>query len=247
MKRLCLVTGGSRGIGKGIVKTLCSKGYKVAYTYNENENLAEDLEKEIKNSGGIAKSFHMSLESRASIRKALEDIKDHFTEDILIIINNAAISQEKSFDKIIDDDWENMLRVNLQGPFICSQETLPDLIKNKWGRIINITSIGGQWGGVNQVHYAASKAALINLTQSLAKLYSHAGITVNAVSVGLTRTDMSTSELESEEGIIKVKNIPIGRVSTIDEISSVVRFLCSEDASYVTGQTINVNGGMYFG
>ena len=129
MKKLCLITGGSRGIGNGIVKALCSKGYKVAFTYYEKQNLAEDLEKEIKNSGGIAKSFHMSLESRSSIRKALEDVKNHFKEDILVLINNAAISQEKSFDKIIDDDWDRMMAVNLRGPFSLIQETIPEMIK----------------------------------------------------------------------------------------------------------------------
>ena len=121
------------------------------------------------------------------------------------------------------------------------------MIKNKWGRIINITSIGGQWGGFNQVHYAASKAALINFTQSLAKIYSHAGVTTNAVAIGLARTDMSGEELDSEKGKKKVENIPIGRVGSIEEIANTVNFLCSKDASYITGQTINVNGGMYFG
>lgn len=121
------------------------------------------------------------------------------------------------------------------------------MLENRWGRIVNIVSIGGQWGGYNQVHYAAAKAGLINLTQSLAKIYSKYGITANAVSPGLVATDMTYAELSTEAGKEKVEKIPIGRTGTVVEIGCVVRFLCSEEASYITGQTINVNGGMYFG
>lgn len=245
--KICLVTGGSRGIGKGIVKILSQKGYNVAFTFNNEEQLAQDLESELNDNGRSVKSFQMSIENRESVVSTHENIKKYFEESVSILINNAAISQETPFDTITDDDWEKMLKVNLQGPFICSQELLPDMIKDKWGRIVNIVSIGGQWGGFNQVHYAASKAALINFTQSLAKIYSHTGVTTNAVAIGLARTDMSKQELDSEEGKKKVKNIPVGRAATVDEIANSVKFICSDDASYITGQTLNVNGGMYFG
>ena len=121
------------------------------------------------------------------------------------------------------------------------------MLKRGWGRIINITSIGGQWGGFNQVHYAAAKAGLINLTRSLSRIYSGQGITTNAVAPGLVHTEMSARELESEAGKEKVRSIPIGRIATIEEVAQVVVFLASDAASYITGQTINVNGGMYFG
>ena len=245
--KICLVTGGSRGIGKGIVKKLSEKGYKVAFTFNTQEQLAQELENKINDNGSNAKSFQMLIEDRKSVVAALAKIKNHFNGFISVLVNNAAIAQEKPFDKITDIDWKTMLKVNLQGPFICSQEALPDMIKNRWGRIVNITSIGGQWGGFNQVHYAASKAALINFTQSLAKIYSHAGVTTNAVAIGLAETDMSGDELDSDEGKKKIENIPIGRIGTIEEIANTVSFLCSEEASYITGQTINVNGGMFFG
>jgi NAD(P)-dependent dehydrogenase (short-subunit alcohol dehydrogenase family) len=245
--KICLVTGGSRGIGKGIVKKLSEKGYKVAFTFNTQEQLAQELENKINDNGSNAKSFQMLIEDRKSVVAALAKIKNHFNGFISVLVNNAAIAQEKPFDKITDIDWKTMLKVNLQGPFICSQEALPDMIKNRWGRIVNITSIGGQWGGFNQVHYAASKAALINFTQSLAKIYSHAGVTTNAVAIGLAETDMSGDELDSDEGKKKIENIPIGRIGTIEEIANTVSFLCSEEASYITGQTINVNGGMYSG
>jgi len=245
--KICLVTGGSRGIGKGIVNTLSQKGYKVAFTFNKENKLAKKIENEINECGGNVKSFQMTMENRESVISAIEEVKTYFNDNISVLVNNAAIAQEKPFNTITDDDWANMLKVNLQGPFICSQEILPGMVNNKWGRIINITSIGGQWGGFNQVHYAASKAALINFTQSIAKIYSHEGVTSNAVAIGLAKTDMSGEELDSEEGKKKVENIPIGRVGTIEEIANTVSFLCSEEASYITGQTMNLNGGMLFG
>src|SRR5262249_26078633 len=135
---------------------------------------------------------------------------------------------------------------NLRGPFTVCQETLPDMVTTGWGRIVNIVSIGGQWGGVRQVHYAASKAGLINFTQSLARLYSGKGITANAVSPGLVGTEMSAKELRSKAGKKKAAQIPVGRIARPQEIAAAVTFLCSEDAAYITGQTLNVNGGMYF-
>jgi len=245
--KLILVTGGSRGIGRGICISLAKQGYNVAFTYKTQQNLAKSVEKEICNVGDCAKAFQMTIEERTSVQNSIADIENHFSDYIQILINNAAIAQEKPFDTITDSDWGLMLNVNLQGPFICTQEVLPNMIKEKWGRIINISSIGGQWGGFNQVHYAASKAALINFTQSIAKIYSKDGITSNAVAIGLAKTDMSSPELNSEEGKKKVSIIPIGRIAEVEEIVSTVKFLCSDDASYITGQTLNVNGGMYFG
>ena len=164
-----------------------------------------------------------------------------------ILVNNAAMAQEKPFETITDEDWSQMLAVNLQGPFICAQEVLPDMLAQNWGRIVNISSVGGQWGGFNQVHYAAAKAGLINFTRSLAKIYGGRGIVANAVSPGLVATRMAAAELTSEAGRQKVAQIPAGRTGTIDEVAAVVAFLASERASYVLGQTINVNGGQYFG
>jgi acetoacetyl-CoA reductase/3-oxoacyl-[acyl-carrier protein] reductase len=245
--KVAFITGGSRGIGKGIVKVLASEGYLVAFSYKTNEEMANTVSEEVGSLGGQAFGTQMFVENRASVIKAFEKIRKYYNRDISILINNAAISQEKAFETITDEDWGNMLKVNLQGPFICSQIVLPEMIKQRWGKIVNITSIGGQWGGYNQVHYAASKAGLINFTRSIAKIYSEYGITANAVAIGLTETEMSGPELESEAGKKKVANIPIGRIATIEEIANTVKFLCSEEASYITGQTINVNGGMYFG
>lgn len=187
----------------------------------------------------------MAVEDRSSIKKALAIIKEQFGF-INVLVNNAAIAQEKAFNEITDENWDDVLSVNLRGPFTLCQELLPDMQKQGWGRIINISSIGGQWGGFNQVHYAASKAGLISLTRSLARIYSQDGITINSIAPGLVGSDMARRELESESGKAKVKSIPIGRISTPEEVANVAVFLSGDASSYITGQTINVNGGMYF-
>lgn len=189
----------------------------------------------------------VDISSRNAIREAILVTEKHFGRSVDVLVNNAAIAQEKPFAHITDEDWDNMLAVNLRGAFAFSQEVIPAMVKNQWGRIINVTSIGGQWGGFNQVHYAASKAGLISLTRSLARIYSGEGMTANAVAPGLVATVMSDNELESGVGKEKVKDVPAGRIATLSEVAEVVAFLASDEASYITGQTINVNGGMYFG
>ncbi|KKW45518.1 MAG: 3-oxoacyl-(Acyl carrier protein) reductase [Parcubacteria group bacterium GW2011_GWB1_57_6] len=163
-----------------------------------------------------------------------------------ILVNNAGIADERPLESITDAQWDHLLAVNLRGPFIVVQEALPAMRAQKWGRIVNIVSIGGQWGGMRQVHYAAAKAGLINFTRSLAKLYSREGITSNAVSPGLVETDMSKKEMRSKAGKQKAAQIPIGRLTKPEEIAAAVMFLISDDAASITGQTLNVNGGMLF-
>lgn len=273
--KVALVTGGDRGIGSGIASMLAEAGVMVALTYNTNKALAERLvdkiaQADFKKSAGCevrgegrgvehnaqctthntqsvkAIAVQMKAEERMSIRRAIDKVKSRFGP-IDILVNNAAMSQEKPFDTITDEDWDRMMAVNLRGPFTCCQEVLPDMLQRGWGRIINISSIGGQWGGFNQVHYAAAKAGLINLTRSLARIYSKNGITANAVAPGLVNTDMAAQELQTPAGHEKVRNIPIGRIATVEEVAQAVVFLATDAASYITGQTINVNGGMYFG
>jgi NAD(P)-dependent dehydrogenase (short-subunit alcohol dehydrogenase family) len=244
--KVALVTGGSRGIGKGIVVALANAGASVAFSYNVNDELAKDIADEIRSNGHEALALQLRVEDRLSVQNAISIVKKKFGS-IDILVNNAAVSQEKPFDTINDSDWDNMMATNLKGPFICTQEVLPDMLSKGWGRVINISSIGGQWGGFNQVHYAASKAALINLTKSLAKIYSSKGITTNSIAPGLVQTDMAARELNSDAGREKVKNIPAGRIATVEEIAAAVVFLAMEESGYITGQTININGGMYFG
>lgn len=244
--RTAFVTGGSRGIGRAIAMALARDGAAVALTYNVNRALAEEAVGQIVSEGGKAIAVQMDVAERRSVKSAVEEIKDSLGP-VGVLVNNAAIAQEKPFDAITDSDWDSMLAVNLRGAVVCSQLVLGDMLQAGWGRIINITSIGGQWGGFNQVHYAAAKAGLISLTMSLARIYSSRGITTNAVSPGLVATDIAARELGSEEGKEKVRNIPVGRVATVEEVAAAVSFLAGDEAGYITGQTINVNGGMYFG
>ena len=239
-KKVAFVTGGSGGIGKSICLKLIKSGFYVAVGYKTNKKDATNLTKK-----NPAIAIQVDVSSRKSIKKSIQSCKKFFGQNIDVLINNAAISQEKSFEKISDTDWDNMLVSNLRGAFSFSQEVIPYMIKSKWGRIVNVVSISGQWGGHNQIHYAASKAGLINLTTSLAKLYSKNGITINTVSPGLVKTEMIANELKTTSGKNKIKQIPIGRIASTDEVANVVNFLSSNESSYITGQTINVNGGMY--
>jgi NAD(P)-dependent dehydrogenase (short-subunit alcohol dehydrogenase family) len=237
-ERLALVTGAGSGIGKAAAIALLDAGYLVACGYNANRAGAEAIRHV------NARAVKIDIASRASVKRAIAASKKHFGRTIDIVVNNAALAQEKPFETITDADWDRMLAVNLRGAFIIAQETVPAMQAKKWGRIVNITSIGGQWGGMRQVHYAAAKAGLINLTHSLARLYSADGITANAVSPGLVATDMIKKEINSKSGKQKAAQIPAGRIAEPAEIAAGIVYLASDAAGYVTGQTLNINGGM---
>lgn len=238
MKKVIFISGGSQGIGKAISEKLASEDSCVVVGFKSNREKAKVLVDKIKKNGNEAKSIFCDISNRKSIKEAFDEIG---TIDVLV--NNASISQHKDFLDISDEDWSKMLNINLQGAFMCSQIALPGMIKNKWGRIINISSIGGQWGGVNQAHYASAKAGLIGLTMSLARIYSSMGVTANSISPGIIETKM-TAWLSGREKDNLVENIPVGRFGTATEVAEVVEFLASNNSSYITGQTINVNGGM---
>jgi NAD(P)-dependent dehydrogenase (short-subunit alcohol dehydrogenase family) len=241
-KKLALVTGASRGIGNAIARALLAEGYRVACGYHAHRAGAETLTRDFSDAYAVA----IDIRRRPSIRRAIAATEKHFEATIDIVVNNAAIADEKPLAEISDADWDRMLETNLRGPFAIAQETLPAMTRKAWGRIVNIVSIGGQWGGMRQVHYAAAKAGLINFTQSLAKLHSRDGITANAVSPGLVATDMTAAELRSKAGRAKAAQIPVGRIGTPEDIAAAVVFLCSDEAGYITGHTLNVNGGLYF-
>jgi NAD(P)-dependent dehydrogenase (short-subunit alcohol dehydrogenase family) len=238
MKRTAFITGGTQGIGKAIVEKLASENYKVIIGFMSQEIKANNIAEAINSMNGDAVAIHCDISSRSSIKEVVEK-----NEHIDILINNAGISQSKDFLDISNEDWDQMMNVNLRGAFICSQEVIPSMLERNWGRIINITSIGGQWGGINQVHYASSKAGLNGLSMSLSRLYSNKGITSNSVSPGIIETEM-TSWIKDKDKKNLTKDIPSGRFGVVDEVSGVVSFLASESSGYITGQTINVNGGM---
>ncbi len=239
MNKICLITGGSRGLGRNIVQTLSELKYHIVYTYTKNHPKMSNN----KNILGIK----MNLEKENDIKKIFKTIKKKLNKYPSILINNAAISQEKKFEKISNKDYLKMMKINLIGHMLMTREFLKNFKKqnNDFGRIINISSIGGQLGGKNQVHYAAAKAGLINFSKSISNLYSNQKITSNSIAIGLVKTDMSLNEMKRKDGKKKINNIPIGRIAELQEISSTIKFLISSEASYITGQCINLNGGMF--
>ncbi|MBV1928933.1 MAG: SDR family oxidoreductase [Gammaproteobacteria bacterium] len=216
-------------------------GFQVAVGYHTSREGAEAVAMRYQGSRAVA----IDVANIDSVQQAVGWIEAEMGP-VSVLINNAGIAQEKPFLELSDAEWERMLSVNLMGAVRTVREVLPNMIDSNWGRIVNISSIGGQWGGVNQLHYAAAKAAMINFTRSIAKCHSAQGITSNAIAPGLIATDMSAGELDSEAGKQKVAGIPAGRLGTIEEVGATAAFLCSDGAAYVTGQTINLNGGMLF-
>lgn len=240
-ERTALVTGASRGLGAGIARALLDAGYKVAVGYREREDAAREV------AAGFERAAPVRIDvgDEGSVHAAFETVRAELGE-VDVLVNNAGIAQEVPFLQLTDADWEHMLSVNLLGAVRTIRQALPGMCERGFGRIVNLSSIGGQWGGMNQLHYAASKAALISLTHSIAKLHSKDGVTSNAIAPGLVATEMSSAELDTDAGRAKVAGIPAGRLGTVEEVGATVLFLASEGAGYVTGQTINLNGGMLF-
>jgi len=243
--KVALVTGGSRGIGKAICIALARAGADIALTYKEQKKAAEQVVSQIKDLGGKAIALQMEVKDRNSVKKAIQLIIECYKR-IDILVNNAGINKPTDFDKITDSDWDEILAVNLKGPFVCSQETLPVMQKNKGGCIINIGSVSGQYGGPRTAHYAASKAGLISLGQVIARFGARYNIRCNTIAAGLIASEMAAKGMNFEVVKRTAASIPMGRLGTTDEVAKVVVFLASDASSYITAQTINVNGGLYF-
>ena len=233
--RNVLITGSSRGIGAETARLFTKKGYNVYINYNKSEKNALALLDELKEY-----SVHAV---KADVSKS-DEVKRMFSEisGIDILVNNAGIAQTKLFTDITDDDWNNMISSNLSSAFYCCREALPYMIRQHFGRIINISSMWGQVGGSCEVHYSASKAGIIGLTKALAMEEGLSGITVNCIAPGVIKTDM-TSNL-SEDDFTALKNeTPTNSIGTPFDIARAVLFLASDDSSFITGQVLGVNGG----
>ncbi|AAC07575.1 3-oxoacyl-[acyl-carrier-protein] reductase [Aquifex aeolicus] len=241
--KVSLVTGSTRGIGRAIAEKLASAGSTVIITGTSGER-AKAVAEEIANKYGVkAHGVEMNLLSEESINKAFEEIYN-LVDGIDILVNNAGITRDKLFLRMSLLDWEEVLKVNLTGTFLVTQNSLRKMIKQRWGRIVNISSVVGFTGNVGQVNYSTTKAGLIGFTKSLAKELAPRNVLVNAVAPGFIETDMTA--VLSEEIKQKYKEqIPLGRFGSPEEVANVVLFLCSELASYITGEVIHVNGGMF--
>ncbi len=238
-----LVTGGSRGIGRAICLRLASMGAYVYINYVSNSAAAEETQQMIQDTGGKAEIIAFDVSDAVSCQDAVKQIiNDAGSLDILV--NNAGITRDGLMARMKEDAWDAVLDTNLKGSFICSKAVARAMMKKKWGRIVNISSVVGFSGNAGQVNYAAAKAGMQGLTKSMAREFASRNITVNSVAPGFIETDM-TSEL-SEEIQEKLKQeIPLARLGSAEDVAGAVAYLVSDDAKYVTGQTLHVNGGMY--
>ncbi len=240
-----VVTGGSRGIGKGICLALAGEGALVTLTYSSQKDAAEDVVRDIEAAGGTANAVQMEVRDRASVNKAMADAAQAMG-GIDVLVNNAGINKPTDLDQISDEDWDDILAVNLKGPFICIQEALPYLRQSGGASIVNIGSVSGQYGGPRTAHYAASKAGLISLSQVAARFGAADNIRSNTVAAGLIASDMAAAGLDSPQVRKAAEAVLLNRLGTVDEVAKAVVFLASDDSAYITAETLNVNGGLYF-
>lgn len=240
--KVAIVTGASRGIGKSIALKLAEMGANIVVNYRKSTELIEDCLKEIKAKGVEAIGVECDVSKFESVETLVKKSLEHFGK-IDILINNAGITKDTLLLRMKEEDFDNVIDVNLKGTFNCVRQVVPVMLKQRNGSIINISSVVGLVGNPGQLNYASSKAGVIGLTKSLAKEVGSRGITVNAIAPGFIKTDMT--EVLSEKVKEEVKKlIPLKRMGSAEDVANMVAFLVSEKGSYITGQVINVDGGM---
>jgi 3-oxoacyl-[acyl-carrier protein] reductase len=243
-ERIALVTGASQGIGRSCALKLAAQGATVAVAARSQEKL-DELVKEIAASGGKATAFPLDVADEEQVKTVFKSVVGQLGK-IDILVNNAGITRDQLIMRMKRADWDAVLNTNLTSAYLCSQQAVTSMLKQRWGRIINITSIFGQTGQAGQANYASSKAGLIGLTMALAREVASRNITCNAVAPGFIETSM-TAGLAEELKQTAVKMIPLGRVGTPEDVANAMAFLASDEASYITGHVLNVNGGMLMG
>jgi 3-oxoacyl-[acyl-carrier protein] reductase len=242
--RIALVTGASQGIGRACALELARAGATVAVAARNESKLAEVVA-EISAAGGQAAAFPLDVASEESIKSGAKAILDRFGK-VEILVNNAGVTKDTLVLRMKRADWDDVLCTNLTGAFLLTQVVLGPMLRNRWGRIVNISSVVGRTGQAGQVNYAASKAGLIGLTRALAREVASRGITVNAVAPGYIETAM-TSGFDEKMRDAMIAQIPLGRPGTDLEVAQSVGFLASDAAAYITGHVLDVNGGMFIG
>jgi len=241
---VALVTGASQGIGRACALRLANAGATVALAARNEQKLAEVCA-EITAAGGQAAVFRMDVANEEEIKSAIRTALAQLGK-IDILVNNAGITRDQLLLRLKRSDWDAVLNTNLTSAYLTTQQVLSAMLKQRWGRIINITSIFGQMGQIGQANYASSKAGLIGLTMALAREVASRNITVNAVAPGFIETAM-TAGLAADLKETALKLIPLGRIGTDEDVAGAVAFLASEEAGYITGHVLNVNGGMLMG
>jgi 3-oxoacyl-[acyl-carrier protein] reductase len=242
--RVALVTGASQGIGRACALKLAAAGAAVAVAARNQEKLTE-LVQQIESGGGKASAFPLDVADEEQVKTAFKAALAQLGK-IDILVNNAGITRDQLIMRMKRVDWDSVLNTNLTSAYLCTQQAIGSMLKQRWGRIINITSVFGQTGQAGQANYAASKAGLIGLTMAVAREVASRNITCNAVAPGFIETAMTSGFSDDfRQGALKM--IPLGRVGTPEDVANSVAFLASEEASYITGQVLSVNGGMLMG
>ncbi len=240
--RVALVTGGSRGIGRAIALKLASEGAHVAVNFNQNQLAAEEVVAAAKVAGVDAIMVQGDIGTREGAEAAVKATVERWNR-LDILVNNAGITRDQLIMRLSEEDWDAVLDTNLKGAYLCSKLASRHMLRARWGRIINISSVVGQMGNAGQANYAAAKAGLLGLTKSLAREYSSKNITANAVAPGWIETDI-VAGLSEEARQYVLGQIPLGRYGEPEDVAGAVAFLVSDAAAYITGQTLNVDGGM---
>ncbi len=237
--RVAIVTGGARGIGQAIALKLAEAGATVAIA---DINDAEPVAQEIRDLGQDSLAITADVSSATEVTQLVKTAINHYGK-VDILVNNAGITRDQLLLRMSDEDWDRVLTVNLKSVFLCSRAVLRHMVKQRWGRIINMASIVGIMGNAGQTNYAAAKAGIIGFTKALAKEVASRGITVNAIAPGFIQTGMTEQLTEGQQQELK-RQIPLGYIGSPRDVAAAVAFLASEEARYITGQVLGINGGM---
>jgi len=244
--KTALITGSSRGIGRAIAVRFADEGADVAVNYRVNEDAAKEVVALVRRAGRNALAIQGDVARREDVRTMVASVLERFGR-IDVLVNNAGINKRGWFEEATEEDWDMIMAVNLKGPFFCCQEVFPAMKKHGGGRVINISSVAGQYHGPKTVHYAVSKAGLNSLTKVVARYGAPHGILVNAVAPGIVLTDQTADELSSPAGQKIVDMTLLKRAGQLDDVTSACVFLASPEQNYITGQVISVSGGAYLG
>ncbi|MBA3791230.1 MAG: 3-oxoacyl-[acyl-carrier-protein] reductase [Rubrobacter sp.] len=240
--RVAVVTGGGRGIGRAIAIRLALEGADVAISYRSNDDAAEETVKLVREAGVRCETFRGDVASPEDVEVLFRGVDEAFGR-VDILVNNAGVTRDNLMMRMKEEEFDEVLRTNLKGTYLCTRAVLRKMVRARWGRIVNVSSVVGLVGNAGQANYAASKAGLIGFTKSVAREVAQRGITANAVAPGYVETELTGSLPDKVKEQI-LAQVPMGRFGEPDEISEVVAFLAGEGAGYVTGQTITVDGGM---
>ena len=242
MARVALVTGAGRGIGRAVAKRLAEDGCAVAVNYRSSAEAAQALVEEIKAAGGTAQAFAGDVSSPEDVKKLFEDVKAALGP-VEILVNNAGRTQDGLLMRMKDADWDNVLDADLKSVFLCTREAIRNMVRAKWGRIINISSVVGLTGNPGQANYGAAKAGVIGFSKCVAREYAAKGVTVNCVAPGYIATDMTKVLPDAAKEAI-LKGIPQGAQGAPEDVANAVSFFAADASSYITGQVLAVDGGM---